>query len=114
MVRQTDTTVLNPVISPEPEGGQIHLNVVKAFDLHKLKLIQKEDMLEQKYLIGNMHLLMLNHSFETCGSPDVLTSTIILKNCGAKTSPGRQERYILKTQFGAPLPDLIHNVEKQQ
>ena len=28
-VVQTDTTVLNPVISPEAEGGQIHLNVVK-------------------------------------------------------------------------------------
>ena len=29
--RQTDTTVLNPVISPEPEVGQTHLNVVKVF-----------------------------------------------------------------------------------
>ena len=25
---QTDTTVINPVISPEADGGQIHLNVV--------------------------------------------------------------------------------------
>ena len=28
MNRQTDTTVLNPVISPTAEGGQIHFNVV--------------------------------------------------------------------------------------
>ena len=26
--RQTDSTVLNPVMSPEGEGGQIYFNVV--------------------------------------------------------------------------------------
>ena len=28
--RQTDSTVLNPVIFPKAEGGHIHLNVVTA------------------------------------------------------------------------------------
>ena len=55
--RQTDTTVLNQVISPGNEGGQIHLNVVKAVDHHKIKLTKKEVMLEQKYLTGSMPLL---------------------------------------------------------
>ena len=56
-IRQTDTTVLNPVMSPESEGGQIHLNVVIALDLHKLKVTQKADLLEQKYLTGSTSLL---------------------------------------------------------
>ena len=40
------STVLNLVISQEPASGQIHLNVVKAFDLYKPILTQKEDFLE--------------------------------------------------------------------
>ena len=32
------------VLSTELEGGQIHLNVEKAFNLHKLKQTLKEDM----------------------------------------------------------------------
>ena len=51
-VRQTDTTVLYLVISPEREGGQIHLNVVKAFDLHKLKLTDKVDFFSRNILQG--------------------------------------------------------------
>ena len=65
--RQTDTIVLNPVISPEREGDRIHLNVVKDFDLEKLKLMQKLDLLEQKYFTWSMPLLTPSHSFQTCG-----------------------------------------------
>ena len=85
---QTDTTVLSLVIYPEPEGGQIHLNVVKAFDLHKLKLTQKEDLLEQeqKCLTRSIPLLNPNHSFKICGGPEFLTSATIFRNCGVKTS----------------------------
>ena len=31
--RQADSTVVNPVISPEVGGGRIHLNILKAVDL---------------------------------------------------------------------------------
>ena len=85
---QTDTTVLNLVISPELECGQIHFNVVKAFDPHKFKLTQEEDLLEQKYFAGSMPLLTHNHSSWTCGGPEVLTSTTIIKKCGVRTSSG--------------------------
>ena len=59
---------------PEPVGGNIHLNDVKAFDLRKLKQTQKEDLLEQKYFTGSTQLLTPNHSFKACGSPEVLTT----------------------------------------
>ena len=100
--RLTDTTFLNPVISPEPQGDQIHLNVVKAFDLHKLKLTQKDDLLELKYYTGSMPLLSPKTCFKTCGCPEVLTSTTIYKKCGVKTHSGRQARYILKAHLELP------------
>ena len=81
-LRQTDTTVLNLVVSQETEGGQIHLNVTKAFDLHKLKLTQKDDFLKHKYFTGSMPLL-----------------TTIYKKCGVKTSSEKMECYILKTHL---------------
>ena len=75
----TDTTVLNMVISPEPEGGQIHLNAVKGVDHHKLKLTQKEDLLEWKYITESTPLHKTNHSFKAYGGPDDLTLTTMKK-----------------------------------
>ena len=87
---QTDTAVLSLVISSESEGGHIHLNVLKAFDLHMLRLTQKHVLFEQNYFTGNMPLPIPGHSFETCGGPKVLTSTTIFKKCGVRTSSGRK------------------------
>ena len=56
----------------------------------------KEDLLEQKYSTGSMHLLTPNHSLRTCGGPEAFTSTTIFKKYGVKTSKGGQEGYILK------------------
>ena len=58
----TDTTVLCPVISPETECSQIHRNAVKSYDLQKVRLTQKEDLLERKYFTESMPLLTSNHS----------------------------------------------------
>ena len=92
---QTDITVLNLVISTEAECGQIH-------DLQKIKMTQNEDLLEQKYFARSMPLLTPNHSFKTCGGPEVLTSTIIFRKCGVKTSLRRHECHILKTHLEFP------------
>ena len=53
----TETIVLNQVISPEAEGGQIHLNVVTVLCCKKIKLTQKQDLFEQKYFTGSMPLI---------------------------------------------------------
>ena len=45
-IRQTDTTALNSPISPETVDVLIHLNVVRGFDLPKIK--QEEYLLQKK------------------------------------------------------------------
>ena len=52
--RHTDTTVLNPLISPEAEVGQFH---TKSDDLQKIKLAQKEDLFEKNILQSAFHCL---------------------------------------------------------
>ena len=64
---QTDTIGLNPVMSPEAEGVQIHLNVVTVL----LSPWHSTDT--ERGLVGSkmfyMLLLILNHSFRTCCGP---------------------------------------------
>ena len=62
--------------------------LLQSYDLQRIKPTQKEDLLERKYLAGSMPLLIPNHSFETCGGTEVLTSTTIFKKCGVETSSG--------------------------
>ena len=66
---QTDPTAFNPVIFTEPEGRQIHLGVVNAFDLHKLKLTQKEDLFERKYLFREHALAYPQPQFQDMTVP---------------------------------------------
>ena len=58
--------------------------------------------MERKYFTGSMPLLTPNHCSKTCGGSVALTSIEVLKKCDAKTSSGRQERYILKTNVEFP------------
>ena len=37
----TDTSVLNVVMSPKNEGGQIFINFMQSYDLHEAQLTQK-------------------------------------------------------------------------
>ena len=45
--------------------ARLNFNAAKAFDLQKLKLTEKEDLLEQKYFTGSMPLLTPSHSSKT-------------------------------------------------
>ena len=93
--RQTDATVLYPVIFPEGEGGQINLNVVTVLCSSKNSTDTKRGFAGEEIFYLEHALAYPNHCFMTCGGPKSLTSTIIFKICGVKTSPGGQERYIL-------------------
>ena len=78
----TCTAFKHSTIVVRQHGGQIHLNVMIAFDLHKLKMIQEEDLLEQKYFTGSMPLLTPNQHFKICCGPEVFPSTTIFKKHG--------------------------------
>ena len=54
-------------------------------------------------LTWNMPLLTLNYCLQTCGSPEVITSTTILRNVVKKPSYGRRECHIMETQIGLPI-----------
>ena len=74
------------------------LGLVSAYnycDLHKVKLTQKLDLLEWKYFTGSMPFLTPKHCFKTCSGLETLTSITIFKECGVKTSSGRQEHSII-------------------
>ena len=61
----------------------------QCYDLHEIKLTQKEALLEQKYLTGSMPSMpTLNHSPKACRGPGALNSTISFKKCGKKTGSG--------------------------
>ena len=83
---ETDTTATKQAISQKVEGGQIQLT-------------QKEALLERKYSTGSMSMLTPNHSLRICGGPEDLTSTIMFKKCGAKTSSGGQKCSFLRTNY---------------
>ena len=73
---------------------------MKAFDLHKLKLTQKEDVLEQKCSTGSSALAYPNLNFRTCGIVKALTSSTIFKKCGIQIRLGRLDRYIPRINLG--------------
>ena len=56
----------------------------QSCDFQKIQLIQKEDLLEQKYFTGHMPLITSNHSFNTYGAAEILTSVTFIKKCGGK------------------------------
>ena len=58
-----NTTVLNPVISPKLRVARFTSSLYEPYDLHEIRLTQKEALLEQKYFTGSMPLLTPDHSF---------------------------------------------------
>ena len=51
-VRQTDTTVLNPVISPKLRLARFTSALWQSHDHHEIGLTQKEALLEREYFTG--------------------------------------------------------------
>ena len=52
--------------------------------------------------------------FEIRGSPEAFTSTTICKICGVKSSSGKPECHILKTNLELPYPTIakeLHTVD---
>ena len=73
----------------------------QSYDPQKIQLTWKEALLEQNTLQGACPCLppttVLRH-----GHPKVFSSTIFFKKFGVSTSSGRQERYVLKTNYEHP------------
>ena len=82
-------------------GGQIHLNLVTAYDLKKNKLTQR-GFVGEEIVYRGVPLLTSNTSLKACGGPEAVACTAVFKNCGVKTSSGRQEHIILKPNFEFP------------
>ena len=95
--RQSDTTSLNLVISPIVGVAIFYLIFVSILMISINSHRYKRSFVEKKYFTGSSPLLTPNLSSKTCGGPETLTSTTILKKCGGKASPGWQERYMLNT-----------------
>ena len=71
---------------------------LQSDDLHETRLTQKDAMLEEKFFTRSMPK-HTNHTFKTCEGPKTFPFTTISKTCGGKTSSGKKEFNVLKTQF---------------
>ena len=85
-MRQIDTIALIPTISKNRGWPLFTSSLEQSYDLHEIQLTLKEDLLEQKYVTGSIHLLTPNHNFMSCGGPEAFTSTTIFETFCGKTS----------------------------
>ena len=63
----------------------------------------KEDLLGEIFLREHDPVYH-NHSFETCGGPEAITSTTMFKKCGVKASSVWQNGHMPKIDLGLLCP----------
>ena len=97
-----DITVLNLVIAPEREGGQIHLNVVTVLRFKKNATDTNRGLVAADIFYRECSCLHPT-STKTCGGHVALTSTTIFKKCGEKVAQMAGTLHH-ENSFGAPLP----------
>ena len=61
-----NANVLKPAISPKLRVARFTSTWWQSYDLHEIKLTQKEALLGQRYFSFSMPLLTPTHSFKTC------------------------------------------------
>ena len=84
----------------------------QSYDLHDIRLIQKEALLEGKHLTVGMPFLTPNHSFKT-GGPKAFNDATIFKKCSETISSAGQELHILKTNQMLDLPNIFNNTKEK-
>ena len=101
MLRQTDTTVLNPIISLKERVARFTSSLFEPCDINENRLTQIKVFVGAKIFYRKHALAYPNHSSKTCGGPEACTSTTIIKKCGGKIAQGH-EHYILKPVWSCP------------
>ena len=66
---QTDTNILNLVISPKQGVARFTSTIWQSYNLQEIQLTQKETLVEKKNYRGSMPLLTPNHSYKTFDRP---------------------------------------------
>ena len=95
--RQPDDTVLNPAIFQILRVARFTSALWQSNGLHNVRLTQIIGFVGAKVFYRERAIAYPDHSFRTCGSPELFTSTTIFMKCNGKTSSVRQECYILKS-----------------
>ena len=91
---QSDTTVLNPVISPKLSVARFTSILEQSHDLHEILLNQKEALLDKKYSTGSIPLLTPAIALGHVAVQRILPLPQILRNVVEKTSGVGQEHCI--------------------
>ena len=87
---------------PRSWGWPIRLNIVAVWCSLEKSTYTKGGSVGAKNIFQGACLFSPNHSFTTCGGPDVLTSTTIFQKCGGQICSGRPDRQILRGHLELP------------